>query len=301
LRQQNLLFYSRFTACGQAFYSGSPGTMVQWMRHIQHDMKSILIKIVAILVVTALVHFAQEAQPDKTAANSADLPKPAMDLTAGTWKYKARDVLPNGAYQGTYFSTASVTIKDDGEVWTLTTLWEFPDVGPVTDVQILEKGTLVLRKESFKHFAKPGRPWVPVAINLDFTPNKVTGDITTAGGEKKPVAIDLAGPLFAGADGSDAIIGCLPLADGYSTTFRNFDIESQEETLVHLKVIGMERITVPAGTFNSYKVELTSANHRSSYKKTLWIAKDSRTPVKIFSSQTVGRGKPFFTVTELVL
>lgn len=262
-------------------------------------MKSIFIKVVAILAVTGLVLFAQEQAPG-TAPSSVGVPKTAADLTAGTWKYKVRDVLPNRAQHGTYSSTVSVTIKDDGGVWTLTATLEFPDVGPVTDVQTIEKGTLVLRKELFRHFAKPGRPWVPVAINLDFTGNKVTGTTMTAGGEKKPVVVDLGGPLFAGAAGSDATIGCLPLVDGYSITFRNFDIESQEETLVHLRVIGMERVTVPAGTFDSYKVELVSANRRGSYKETVWIAKDSRTPVKSFSSETVGRGKPFFIVTELL-
>jgi hypothetical protein len=41
----------------------------------------------------------------------------------------------------------------------------------------------------------------------------------------------------------------------------------------------MERVAVSAGTFDSYKVELTSADGRSN-KETLWIAKDSRMPVK---------------------
>ena len=36
---------------------------------------------------------------------------------------------------------------------------------------------------------------------------------------------------------------------------------------------------MPAGTFDSYKVELTSADGGPN-KETVWIAKDSRTPVK---------------------
>ena len=92
----------------------------------------------------------------------------------------------------------------------------------------------------------------------------------------------MGGPLFAGAVGSELTIGCLPLAEEYSTTFRNFDIQKQKENLLWLKVVGMERITVPAGTFDSYKVELTSADG-GSYKQTVWIAKDSRKPVKAIS------------------
>jgi hypothetical protein len=233
------------------------------------------------------------AQAKTTAPNNVDLPKPAVDLTAGTWKYKETLALRDG----TYVSIFSTTIKDDGGVWTVTTGWESPQ-GSVTEVSTLEKGTLMLRKESLKHFAKPGRPWVPVAINLDFTGNKVTGTIKRSGPDE-PFALDLGGPVFGGNDGSGIAIGCLPLADGYSTTFRSFDIESQEETLVHLKVVGVERVTVPAGTFDSYKVELTSANGRRSYKGTVWIAKDSRRSVKGSGSESVGRGTVFIT-TELV-
>jgi len=42
----------------------------------------------------------------------------------------------------------------------------------------------------------------------------------------------------------------------------------------------VESVTVPAGTFDSYKVELI-ANDGTGDKQTAWIAKDSRMPVKI--------------------
>jgi hypothetical protein len=47
-----------------------------------------------------------------------------------------------------------------------------------------------------------------------------------------------------------------------------------------LKVVGAESVTVPAGTFDTYKVELNSADGGGD-KQTLWIAKDSRKPVKM--------------------
>lgn len=229
-------------------------------------------------------------QVRSTTPESVGVPRPAVAPTTGTWKYKATAVQPDGTYHETY----SVTIKDDGGVWTVTDTMETAD-GPVTDVSTLEKGTLILRKESLKHFAKQGRPW-PVTINLDFTGNKVTGT-TNRNGQEKPVAIDLGGPVFADGPGSDVTIGCMPLVDGYSSTLRHFDIQEQKEKLLHLKVVGVERVTVPAGTFDSYKVELTSAGG-GSYKQTVWIAKDSRTPVK--ASEVLGNmGGTVFT-TELV-
>jgi hypothetical protein len=75
-------------------------------------------------------------------------------------------------------------------------------------------------------------------------------------------------------------IAALPLADGYTANFRNFDVQSQKEKLMALKVTGSESVKVSAGTFDSYKVEISSADGGND-KQTLWIAKDSRKPVKV--------------------
>ena len=246
---------------------------------------------------------AQQRQP---VPNHVDFPKPAVAPTAGTWKYKETAVTPADTRHGPLVSTSSTTIKDDGDVWTVTIAAEFSD-GPVTDVSTLEKGTLVLRKETFKHFLHPDQPWKPLAIDLNFTGKKITGTMKYIDRADKRVAVDLSGPAFVNSTSSGVVIGFLPLAEGYSATFRYFDIERlalnpqapDKEKLLHLKVIGTERVTVPAGTFDSYKVELTSTD--GSYKQTLWIAKDSRTPVK--AKDVVVPGKKHVTIiidTELV-
>ena len=233
-------------------------------------------------------------QAQKTVPNSVGLPKPAVAPTAGTWKYKGTVVAPADTHHGPLLSTYSITIKDEGDAWTVTFGAEFPE-GPVTDVSTLEKGTLVLRKELFKHFLHPDQPWKPVEVNLDFAGNKVTGTMKYVGRTDKQVAVELSGPAFADSASSDVTIGCLPLAEGYSTTFRYFDIERlalnpqapDKEKLMQLKVVGMERVTVPAGTFDSYKVELASSD--GSYKETVWIAKDSRVPVKERTLELFGK------------
>jgi dipeptidyl aminopeptidase/acylaminoacyl peptidase len=202
----------------------------------------------------------------KVDPNSVGAPKPAVDLTPGTWKYKA--TLAAGGQE--YPLTLSTTIKDDGGAWTATDTMETPG-GPAIDVATLEKGTLILRKRTVTQG--------PVNINLDFAGNKATGTMS-ANGQDRPVAVDLGGPLFADAAGSDAAIACLPLAEGYSTTFRNFDLRRQKAKLLQLKVVGAESVTVPAGTFDAFKIEITSADGGTDHQ-TLWIAKDSRKPVKV--------------------
>jgi hypothetical protein len=56
-------------------------------------------------------------------------------------------------------------------------------------------------------------------------------------------------------------------------------VQQQKVKLMQLKVTGVEKVTVPAGTFDAYKVEITSADGGAD-KETLWVAKDSRKPVK---------------------
>jgi hypothetical protein len=202
----------------------------------------------------------------KVDANSVGAPKPAADLQPGTWKYKAK-LAANGQEIPLEITTV---IKDGGNQWTATDTMQTP-MGEATDVALLEKGTLLLKKRDVQQG--------PMTAKLAFAGNKASGTMGMNGNEK-PVDVALTGPLFADAAGSMQSIAALPLAEGYSTQFRNFDMRKQKEKLMQLKVVGMESVTVPAGTFDSYKVEITSADGGND-TQTLWIAKDSRKPVKM--------------------
>lgn len=226
--------------------------------------------------------------------NDSGLPKPAVAPPTGTWKYTTRDDVPDNPNLLNDHSIFSVTIKDDGSSWTVSSAWEFPE-GPVTDVLTLEKGTLALRKEAFRHFLHQEQPWKPVAVDVEIAGNKATGVMKYVGSKDKPFTVSVNAPLFA-VSSVGLTVGCLPLADGYSTSFRYFDVERvalnpqapDREKQLNLRVAGTERVTVPAGTFDSWKVELTSPN--GSYRETVWIAKDSRTPVKISVTEIWKKG-----------
>jgi len=134
---------------------------------------------------------------------------------------------------------ASTAIQDGASSWTATNQLDTPQ-GTATDSATLEKGSLVLLKRSVKQG--------PVVIDLDFAGNKASGTMSM-NGQDRPIAVDLGGPLFADAAGAGQVIVCLPLAEGYSTTFRNFDVQAQKVKLFQLAVAGKEQVTVPAGTF----------------------------------------------------
>jgi len=202
----------------------------------------------------------------KVDAASVGAPKTAADLKAGTWKYDTKIVL--GPQQMSMKTTT--VIKEAGGAWVVTESMESP-MGAATDETTLEKGSLTLRKRTLHQG--------PVAVELDFAGDKARGKMSMSG-QDRPIDTDLGGPLFADGGASSNAIGALPLADGYSTTFRNFDVQKAKPTLKQLTVAASESITVPAGKFDTWRVEITSADGGND-KTTVWIAKDTRVPVKI--------------------
>jgi hypothetical protein len=99
-------------------------------------------------------------------------------------------------------------------------------------------------------------------------------------GQDKPIDVETGGPIFGDGPGAPAAIASLPLADGYTATFRGFDVQKMKPKLLQLKVAGSENVATPAGKFDAFKVELTSAEGGSD-AMTLWVARDSRQPVKL--------------------
>jgi len=202
----------------------------------------------------------------KIDAGAVGVPKPVADLVPGTRHY---DVTIAMAGQQMKVKITS-TITDAGTAWTDTDVMETPQ-GNATDTATVEKTTLLLQKRSVKQG--------PVSIDVDFAGNKATGKMSM-GGNDRSISVDLDGPIFSDDAGTDAVIACLPLAEGYTSTYRNFDLEKQKVKLVQLKVVGSESVTVPAGTFDAWKVEVTSADGGAD-KKTAWVTKDTHKVVKV--------------------
>ena len=102
-------------------------------------------------------------------------------------------------------------------------------------------------------------------------------------GDSKPVNVALSGPLFGDGAGAQFSIAALPLADGYSTAIRKFDAQKMKESMANLTVAGVETVAVPAGSFDSFKVEISPADG-SAGNSTIWIDKQSHKPVKLMST-----------------
>ena len=201
----------------------------------------------------------------KVDAGAVAAPKPTTDLVAGTMSYAGTIVA------GTQNMAISVVrvIKEDGGSWVITDTAKLP-MGEAVDTMTVAKGSLIAQKRSVKQG--------PVTIELEFKGGKATGSMAM-GADPKPISVDLGGDLYADGAGAWEALARLPLAEGYSATFRNFDVQRSKPTLKQVKVTGQEEVTVAAGTFKAWKAEVTSAEGDPG-STTLWIATDSRKVVK---------------------
>jgi dipeptidyl aminopeptidase/acylaminoacyl peptidase len=204
----------------------------------------------------------------KKAEMSASSPKPAAELKPGTTQYKAR--LEAGGQ--TIPMDITHTVADGNGVWIVTESMQMP-MGAMSDSSIVSKGTLLLQQRIIRQG--------PATIDVKFADNKATGTMSM-GGQNRPISADLGGALFADGAAANDAIAALPLAEGYTTTFRNFDIRSQQVKPRVLKVAGSESVTVPAGTFDAWKVVITPAEGTGE-TTTLWVNKADRRVVKTTS------------------
>jgi dipeptidyl aminopeptidase/acylaminoacyl peptidase len=231
---------------GGRFQEGGTPEVVQRLKEITVDPKTVVLA-------------------KKVDAAAVGAPKPATDLKPATLAYQG-----SIAAQGQNIPMGVTrTIKEDGATWVVTDTMKMP-MGEVSDTTTLEKGTLVV----VKRHVKQG----PVTVDLAFADGKATGTMAM-GAEPKPISADLGGALFADGAGSWDAIAQLPLAEGYAATYRNFDIQKAKVSLKQVKVVGSEELKAAAGTFQTWKAEVTSAEGEPG-ATTLWIAKDSRRVVK---------------------
>lgn len=195
----------------------------------------------------------------KKTETSAMAPVPVEDLKPGKYAYKT--TIQMGGQTMSMDKTTEVVA--DGETWKVTESVVSP-MGTMSDESWVTKKTL----SPIKRTAKQG----PATIEMAYTADKVTGSMNMGAGAK-PFNAKSDGPMFADGGGASMMLASLPLKEGYTTTYRNFDLQSQQAKLFALTVAGKESVTVPAGTFEAYKVEVKPADGTAG-SQTIWIATD---------------------------
>ena len=199
----------------------------------------------------------------KTAAGGAAAPVAA--LTPGVSKYAVSIAMGERKIN----MSVTSTIKEVDGRWEATDVMSTPG-GDVVETAWLDKTTLQLQKRVMKQGA--------MQMQLEVKGGKVTGSLQ-ANGQERPIEKDLPGPLLADGAGGPNVLGTLPLEKGYKATFTNFDTNRQRVKPMQLEVTGVESVTVPAGTFEAWKVETAPADGGSE-KMTFWIDTKARKFVK---------------------
>lgn len=201
----------------------------------------------------------------KVDSASVGLPKAAAQPIAGTFTYAGTVAM---GPQNMPLSKVR-TVKEEGGTWVITEATKLP-MGETLDATTIAKDTLVPQKRQVKQG--------PVTIEMAFDGAKATGSLAMGAGPK-PFSIDLGGQAFAEGSAAQDSIAALPLAEGYSVTFRNVDLQKQKVDLKQAKVVAQEAVTVPAGTFKAWKVEITSAVGDPG-SQSLWVDTATRKVVK---------------------
>jgi hypothetical protein len=203
--------------------------------------------------------------PRPTSGQGWEVPKPVVDLKPGTATYRV--TIEARGQSSTLHLTR--TIKSVNGSWLVTNTATRP--GHVeTDVSIVEKRTLIIRKRVFHD----GR----ASADLTFAGTRITGTIEDASG-KSSIDNDAGGVIFADGSAGEDVLAALPLASNYSVEFRNFNLGSQLVKTLHLRVMDTETVTVPAGTFDTWKVIVTPINGGSDTYG-LWVDKRTHRVVK---------------------
>ena len=200
----------------------------------------------------------------EVAPSSVGVPKPAVALQPGTYPFKAKIAL------GPQTMELDITaeIRDEGDSYVVTETAKSA-AGDAVDRTVLDKGSLTVRSREVKQG--------PLTMAFKVEGGALAGELNMSG-QVKPLKADLGGDLFGDGAGANHVIATLPLDPGYKAAFRNYDVRTQTPQVVQLEVAGPEQVTVPAGTFDAVKMELTSGDGS---KTTLWVAKDTHRLVKV--------------------
>jgi dienelactone hydrolase len=199
-------------------------------------------------------------------ATSATMPTPSQPLETAPANYAITIALGAQSIK----LESSNTVTDAGGTLTVTETMKTPQ-GEASDVSVIDKRTLAVQSREMKQG--------PMSVSVSFAGPKATGR-AVMGGPAQTIDVDMGGPLFADGPAAFRSIAALPLKEGYTLTFRNFDVMKQKSALKQLTVGGMEDVTVPAGAFKAWKVEVKPADG-SAGNQTVWVDSTSRRIVKV--------------------
>ena len=167
-------------------------------------------------------------------------------------------------YQGQTLGTFIISVNRTGENFTMIGDARLPRLG------VQETDTIVFHGTTLAPISFSGSSSVQ-GVNgtsrVSVANGKATGTVqraTAAGVQTVTVDATVAAGVI--ADGAEvAMLPTLDLSEGVSMTFQTFDGKAAKTKTYQAIVYPRESVTVPAGTFDAFKVELTSDDNVTMY------------------------------------
>lgn len=174
---------------------------------------------------------------------------------ASRFRYRVAGELGGKKVEGA--STLTVTKAPSG--WTVSAVDSLP-TGVTTDITTLSATSLLPTTRTIKQGE--------ATVQLAYSGHSVSGQVALSG-KQLPLQGTSQRPLVTDGLTLGLAVATLPLADGFTAGLGSFDASSgQVEDLV-LVVKGTEQVSVPAGRFEAFRVEISPEDARSS--TTLWV------------------------------
>lgn len=225
-------------------------------------------KLDALTVDIKTVKMPEKPAPVGSAASAMSAFKGSM-LKPFTAKYSTKASMMGQEF--TISSTRSLAQVDVSgrKVWRLVETGSGA-MGQTVDTLDVDAETLLPIRRS----AQQGMATVQCSFKADAVEGKIL-----AGPQQIPISAKLSSPVLSEGAGMEIAICTLPLADGYSATVDVFNLMQAKPRTMLVKVVGTETVTVNAGTFDTFKIEITPADGEGGTMK-LWVSRDQRQAVK---------------------
>jgi len=195
--------------------------------------------------------------PDTTAtAEASEAPSgiAMMDgsrLDPATLSYDATMEMQGRSIDLSSARTIRATSTDGTETWTVVSETETPRA-TVVDSMILDRSTL----RPISHHQRG-----PLSMDVTYTDTSASGKIKMRG-QSTSISQQFDRPTLAGGAHDLLALGTMPLEPGFSTSLQVFSPQQQTVRTARFEVTGTETVETPAGTFDTYVVDVTVGNDK---------------------------------------
>jgi hypothetical protein len=183
--------------------------------------------------------------------------KPIKDLRAAHYDYKV-EIEANGKKIP---MTVVRDVKEEGDKWVISDNSN-SSMGKMSDISVVYKKTL----KPSNRTTEQG----PMKITLNYTEGMVKGDMTMQG-KARNIETKVEDELVADGAGIDLVWGAMDLKENMTVSYKVYNPQSQSVKTNVMKVTKKEKVTIAAGAFDSYVVEISDFENPND-KTTYWIS-----------------------------